>query len=413
MTHEAPLIATIVVGLCLAFALGLLAYRLRLSLIAGYLLAGVAIGPFTPGYVADLDIAAQLSEIGVILLMFGVGLHFSLADLMKVRGIALAGALAQIAISGLTGMGLGWLLGWGVAAGLIFGVSLSVASTVVLLRVLTERQLLPTDEGKVAVGWLVVLDLVMVMVLVVIPPLAGLLGGVEAPLEPGAATEVARLGLSPIWATLLTTAAKVAAFVVLMLVVGRRVIPWVLHYVAHTGQRELFRLSVLAIALGVAYGSALFFGVTFSLGAFFAGMVMAGSTLANRAMKDTLPLRDAFAVLFFVAMGMLFNPTVLWGEPWALLATVVIILILKTVAAWAVLRVFGNSMTVSMSLAASLAQIGEFSFILIGMSVDLQVIPQAARDLVVAGALLSILLNPLLIHAARRLAPQFEGLGRA
>ena len=406
MTDEAPLIATIVAGLCLAFVFGLIAHRLRLSLIAGYLLAGVAIGPFTPGYVADLEIATQLSEIGVILLMFGVGLHFSLADLMKVRGIALAGALAQIAMACLAGMGLGWVLGWGVAAGLVFGLSLSVASTVVLLRVLTERALLPTDEGRMAVGWLVVQDLVMVMVLVVIPPLAGLLGGVQTPLEPGAATEVARLGLAPIWATVLTTFAKVAAFVVLMLVVGRRVIPAILHYVAHTGQRELFRLAVLAIALGVAYGSALFFGVTFSLGAFFAGMVMAGSTLANRAMKDTLPLRDAFAVLFFVAMGMLFDPTVLWTDPLPLLATVLIILALKTAAAFGVLRLFGHALPLSLSLAASLAQIGEFSFILIGMSVDLAIIPETARDLVVAGALLSILVNPVMLYAADRFGPR-------
>ena len=408
MSHEAPLIATIVTGLCLAFVMGLAAHRLRLPLIAGYLMAGVIIGPFTPGFVADIGIASQLSEIGVILLMFGVGLHFSLSDLMAVRGIAAAGALAQIAVAVLAGMALGWAMDWGLAAGAILGLSLSVASTVVLLRVLSEREMLPTPEGRVGVGWLVVQDMVMVIVLVMIPPLAGLLGGVTAPLEPGAATEVARMGLAPVWATLLTTSLKVLAFVVLMLVVGRRVIPMVLHYVAHTGPRELFRLSVLAIALGVAYGSALVFGVTFSLGAFFAGMVMAGSTLANRAMKDTLPLRDAFAVLFFVSVGMLFNPAVIWTDPLPLLATVVIILILKTAAAWMVLRAFRHSMKTSLALAASLAQIGEFSFILIAMSVDLAIIPPMARDLVVAGALLSILLNPLLIWGAGRLAPWAE-----
>lgn len=404
MSHEAPLIATIVAALCLAFVLGLAAHRLRLPLIAGYLMAGVAIGPFTPGYVADLKIAAQLSEIGVILLMFGVGMQFSLKDLNAVRAIALAGALAQIAVAVLAGIGLGLALGWGAAAGAVFGLSLSVASTVVILRDLGEGHGLATDEGRVTVGWLVVQDLVMVIVLVMIPPLAGLLGGVQAPLEPGAATEVARLGLAPVWATLLITLAKVAAFVLLMLVVGRRVIPWVLHYTAHTGQRELFRLSVLAIALGVAFGSATFFGVTFSLGAFFAGMVMAGSTLANRAMKDTLPLRDAFAVLFFVAMGMLFNPSVILAEPLALLATVFIILALKTAAAWAVLRGFGHGQAPALQVSASLAQIGEFSFILIGMSVSLAVIPEGARDLVVAGALISILLNPLMIWGAGRLA---------
>ena len=358
MSLETPLIATIVAGLCLAFVLGLVAHRLRLPLIAGYLMAGVALGPFTPGFVADLSIASQLSDIGVILLMFGVGMQVSLSDLLAVRRIALAGGLGQIVVAVAGGMALGWALGWGIAAGAIFGLSLSIASTVVALRVLTERQMLPTDEGRVAVGWLVVQDLVVVIVLVMIPPLAGLLGGVAAPLEPGAATEVSRLGLAPIWATLLTTSGKVLAFVVLMLVVGSRVIPWILHYVAHTGQRELFRLSVLAIALGVAYGSALFFGVTFSLGAFFAGMVMAGSTLASSAMKDTLPLRDAFAVLFFVAVGMLFNPAVIWTEPWPLLATVVIILALKSASAWAVLRAFGHGMGTSLALTAILAQMG-------------------------------------------------------
>ncbi len=408
MAHEAPLIATIVAGLGLAFIFGLLAHRLRLPMIAGYILAGVAVGPFTPGYVADISLASQLSEIGVILLMFGVGLHFSLTDLMAVRGIALAGAMAQIVLSVVAGLGIGWALGWGWGAGAIFGLSLSVASTVVLLRLLTKRKMLGTNEGNIALGWLVVQDLVMVVVLVAIPPLAGLLGGEQAPLEPGAATEVARMGIAPIWATLLTTGAKITAFVALMLLVGSRVIPWVLHYVAHTGQRELFRLAVLAIALGVAYGSALFFGVTFSLGAFFAGMVMAGSTLANQAMKDTLPLRDAFAVLFFVSVGMLFDPAVLWNEPVALLATLLIILIIKTAAAWGVLRVFGHTQSNALFLAVSLAQIGEFSFILIGMSVDLEIIPSTARDLVVAGALLSILVNQLLIHFARLLAARLD-----
>jgi CPA2 family monovalent cation:H+ antiporter-2 len=408
MAHETPLITTLVTGICFAFLLGLLADRLRLPVIAGYLMAGVVLGPFTPGIVADLDIASQLSEVGVILLMFGVGLHFSMEDLMSVRGIAVAGALAQIAVACLTGMGLGWALGWGPAGGAILGLSLSVASTVVLLRLLTERHLLAEDTGRVAIGWLVMQDLVMVVVLLLIPPLAGLLGGTEAPLLPGAATEVARLGISPIWATLLTTGAKVLSFVALMLLVGRRVIPWVLHYVDDVAPPELFRLAVLAIALGVAYGSAVFFGVTFSLGAFFAGMVMAGSRLATQAMKDTLPLRDAFAVLFFVSVGMLFDPAVLWTEPVPLLATALIILVLKTAAAWWVLRAFGHAQPTALFLAASLAQIGEFSFILVGMSVDLDIIPSTARDLVVAGALLSILVNPLMILAARKLANRLQ-----
>lgn len=403
MSHGTPLIATLVIGLCLAFAFGLIANRLKLPLIAGYLMAGVVIGPFTPGYVADMNIAAQLSDVGVILLMFGVGMQFSPRDLMAVRGIAVAGTAAQIVMSCLGGMALGWGLGWSPAAGAIFGLSLSVASTVVLLRALTDSDVLSDPVGRVTVGWMVMQDLVMVMVLVLIPPLAGLMGGLQPPLEPGAATEVARMGLAPVWATLLTTAAKVVSFVVLMLVVGARVIPWILQHVDDDGSPELFRLCVLAIGLGVAYGSALFFGVPFSLGAFFAGMVMAGSPQSTQAMKDTLPLRDAFAVLFFVAVGMLFNPAVLWTQPVALLGTLSVILLAKTVAAWAVLRAFGHARPEALFVAASLAQIGEFSFILIGMTINLEVIPAEARDLVVAGAILSILVNPVMIMVAKRL----------
>ena len=406
MTHSAPLITTIVAGLCLAFVFGILAHRLRLPLIAGYLMAGVVISPFTPGYDADQSMASQLGELGVILLMFGVGLHFSLRDLMAVKGIATMGALAQIAVASLAGMGLGWVMGWGIWAGLIFGISLSVASTVVLLRVLNERHVLKTDTGRIAVGWLVVQDMVMVIVLVLIPPLAGLMGGTAVPVEGGAATEAVRLGIAPVWAMLATTGIKITAFVALMLVVGSRVIPWMLHFVAHTGNRELFRLSVLAIALGVAYGSSSFFGVSFALGAFFAGMVMAGSTLATQAMKDTLPLRDAFAVLFFVSVGMQFNPAALWSEPLAVIATVLIILVVKTAAAWGVLRGVGQSQGRALDIAAMLAQIGEFSFILIVMGTDLNIVPAEARDLVVAGALLTILVNPLLLHfVARRFPP--------
>ena len=408
MPHETPLISIIVVGLCLAFVLGLLAHRLRLPLIAGYLVAGVVIGPFTPGFVADQALASQLAELGVILLMFGVGLHFSLADLLAVRRIAIPGAIGQISVASMAGMVLGWALGWGLSAGLIFGLSLSVASTVVLLRALQERQLLMTGQGRTAVGWLIVEDLVMVVVLVLIPPLAGLMGGEAVPVADGVATEVVRLGFAPVWATLLITAVKLAAFLALMLVVGRRVIPWILHYVAHTGQRELFRLSVLSIALGVAYGSAQFFGVSFALGAFFAGMVMAGSTLATQAMKDTLPMREAFSVLFFVSVGMLFDPAVLWKEPLPLLVTVAIILGVKSVAAYLIVRAFGHGQDMALTIAVSLAQIGEFSFILIVMGVDLDIVPPVARDLVVAGALLSILANSLLFRAVdrwRRLQP--------
>lgn len=400
MPHDTPLITTMVVGLCLAFALGLLAHRLKLPMIAGYLTAGVIIGPFTPGFVADQLLAQELAEMGVILLMFGVGLHFSLKELMSVKSIAIPGAIGQIAVATLAGMAMSWVLGWNIGAGVVFGLSLSVASTVVLLRALQERGLVTEERGRIAVGWLVVEDLVMVVTLVLVPPLAGLLGGEAAPLAEEAA-EVAWLGLGPVLSTLLVTGVKVVAFIALMLVVGRRVIPWVLHYVAHTGERELFRLSVLSIALGVAWGSATFFGVSFALGAFFAGMVMAGSSLSAQAMKDTLPLRDAFAVLFFVSVGMLFNPAIIWEAPASLMMTVGIIVAVKAAAAYAIVRAFGHDEDVALTISASLAQIGEFSFILIVMGVALEIVPPEARDLVVAGALVSILLNPLMFRMTR------------
>lgn len=404
MHHATPLITTIVAGLGLAFLFGLAAQRLRLPLIAGYLFAGMVIGPFTPGYVANQALATELAEIGVILLMFGVGLHFSVKELMSVKTIAIPGALGQIAVATAAGTGLGWMMGWGLGAGLIFGLALSVASTVVLLRALQERDLVETQRGRIAVGWLVVEDLAMVLALVMIPPLAGLLGGREVPVEESAA-QVARIGIGPIAATLLITAAKVSAFVAIMLVVGRRLIPWLLEYVAGTGSRELFRLSVLAIALGVAYGSSTIFGVSFALGAFFAGMVMAGSTLSAQAMKDVMPLRDAFAVLFFVSVGMLFNPLVLIENPLAVLATVLVILLVKSLAAWGIMRTFGHDDERALTIAASLAQIGEFSFILIVMGVNLAIVPQVASDLVVAGAMASILINPLLFRLIDRKFP--------
>jgi CPA2 family monovalent cation:H+ antiporter-2 len=404
MHHDIPLITTMAVGLALACVLGLVAHRLRLPLIAGYLAAGVIIGPFTPGYVANQDIATQLAEMGVILLMFGVGLHFSLRDLMAVKAIAIPGAIGQIAVATLMGTALGWLLGWGIGGGLIFGLALSVASTVVLLRALQEHDLVETPQGRIAVGWLIVEDLVMVLALVMIPPLAGLLGGRAQPLDAETA-EVARLGFGTVGATIAVTAAKVAAFVAVMLIVGRRVIPWVLEQTAGTGQRELFRLSVLAIALGVAFAAAQVFGVSFALGAFFAGMVMAGSTLSAQAMKDTLPFRDAFAVLFFVSVGMLFDPAVLWEQPFSVMVTVLILLGIKTAAAFAIVRAYGHDRQVALTIAAALAQIGEFSFILIVMGVKLAIVPTEARDLVVAGALVSILVNPLLFRMVNRTQP--------
>ena len=407
MPHETPLIATLVTGFGLAFLFALVAQRLRLPLIAGYLVAGIVIGPFTPGYVADLELAAELAELGVILLMFGVGLHFAPRDLMAVKALAVPGALGQIAVATLCGTALGWLMGWGIGAALIFGLALSVASTVVLLRALQDRDLITTDKGRVAVGWLIVEDLVMVLTLVLIPPLAGLMGGIALPVgdESQMVAEVSKdigIGIGPFSATVLVTLAKAAAFVALMLVIGQRIIPLILHHVAQTRSRELFRLSVLAIALGVAYGAMHFFGVSFALGAFFAGMVMSSSTLSQQAMRETLPLRDAFAVLFFVSVGMLFNPAIVVSAPLALIGTVLIIIGIKSVAAYYIVRSFGHDHDKGLTIAASLAQIGEFSFILITMGVKLSIVPTEARDLVVAGAMLSILANPLLFHLLDR-----------
>jgi CPA2 family monovalent cation:H+ antiporter-2 len=385
--HQTPLISTIVVGLVLAFTLGALAHRIRISPLVGYLLAGIVNGPFTPGFIADQGIANQLAELGVILLMFGVGLQFSMHELLSVRAIAVPGVIAQIVAATLLGMGLAWLLGWTPGAGLMFGVSLSVASTVVVLRTLNERRLLDTERGRIAVGWLVVEDLAMVLVLVFLPALAQVAAGNA-------------ITLSLVALPLAITLGKFAAFGVLMWVVGRRVIPWLLHYVAHTGSRELFRLSVLAIALGVAYGAATLFEVSFALGAFFAGMILSESTLSQRAAQETLPLRDAFAVLFFVSVGMLFNPSVIIGHPVALLATLAIVIVAKSALAYLVMRLFRHSESTSLMIAASRAQIGEFSFILAGLGIGLGVLPELGRDLVLAAALISILLTPFLFSAA-------------
>jgi CPA2 family monovalent cation:H+ antiporter-2 len=405
--HDTPLIATIAIAFALAFVLGLVAQRLKLSPIVGYLVAGVAIGPFTPGYVADQKLAFELAEIGVILLMFGVGLHFSLKDLLSVRAIAIPGAIGQIAVATLMGMGLALALGWSLGAGLVFGLSLSVASTVVLLRALQERRQLETEKGRIAVGWLIVEDLVMVLTLVLIPPLATILGG-TTPHTGGNFDLREWLGVAPVWTTLLLTATKVSLFIAVMLVAGRRLIPWVLHYVAHTGSRELFRLAVLAIALGVAFESANLFDVSLALGAFFAGMVLAESRLSQQAANETLPLRDAFAVLFFVSVGMLFNPTILATQPLAVLATFLIIVLGKSLAAYIIVRAFGHPDATALTISASLAQIGEFSFILIVLGIQLAIVPGAARDLVVAGAILSIVVNPLFFKALDRLIPRDE-----
>ncbi|MFZ2470113.1 MAG: YbaL family putative K(+) efflux transporter [Parvibaculum sedimenti] len=400
MEHQTPLIAAIVGGLVLAFIFGAIANRFRLSPLVGYLLAGVVVGPFTPGFVADQALTLQLAEIGVILLMFGVGLHFSLKDLLSVKAIAIPGALTQIAVATLLGMALGWALGWPIGMGLVFGLALSVASTVVLLRALQDRRIVETERGRIAVGWLIVEDLAMVLTLVLLPALAGLLQA--------AGTAGNELDLYEISKAVALTIGKIAAFVALMLIVGRRFIPWVLHEIAHTGSRELFRLAVLAIALGVAYGAALLFGVSFALGAFFAGMILSESPLSQRAAEETLPLRDAFAVLFFVSVGMLVDPRILLTDPLPLIATLAIIIIGKSVASFFIMRAFGHPVSTALTISASLAQIGEFSFILATLGVTLHLLPERGRDLILAGAILSIMLNPLFFMALERLKPVLE-----
>ncbi len=404
MPHPNSLIVTLVAGLGLAFVFGVVANRIRLSPLVGYLLAGVVLGPFTPGYVADQALAPQLAEVGVILLMFGVGLHFSLSDLLEVRRIAVPGALGQLVVTTLLGFGLARLLGWSSGAGIVFGLALSVASTVVVLRSLQERRLVETERGKIAVGWLIVEDLAMVVVLVVLPAIAGLFGG-ETAKPHGSGGLLGWLEANSLWAALALTFVKVTAFVAVMFVVGRRVIPWILHYVAHTGSRELFRLAVLAIALGVAFGSAELFGVSFALGAFFAGMILAESTLSQQAASETLPLRDAFAVLFFVSVGMLFDPSILMREPAPVIATFLVIVAGNALVVFGIVASFRYSLRSALTLAASLSQIGEFSFILAGLGVELKLLPETGRDLILAGALLSILANPLLFVLVDRLGP--------
>jgi CPA2 family monovalent cation:H+ antiporter-2 len=396
MPHYTPLIATIVAGLVLAFIFGAIAHRLRVSPLVGYLLAGVLAGPYTPGFVADQALANELAELGVILLMFGVGLHFSLKDLLSVRAIAIPGAIVQIGAATLMGMAMVHFLGWGLVAGFVFGLALSVASTVVLLRALQERRLVETERGRIAVGWLIVEDLAMVLALVLLPALASVIMAKDAISNPA------------MWQPIAITLGKVAAFVVVMLVIGQRVIPWVLHWVAHTGSRELFRLAVLAIALGIAYAASSLFGASFALGAFFAGMVMSESPLSQRAAEETLPLRDAFAVLFFVSVGMLFNPAIVVEHPWPLAGTIFIIVFGKSLAAFLIVRAFKYPASTALIISASLAQIGEFSFILAGLGVTLKLMPQTGLDLILAGAIISIMLNPFVFQAIDWIRPRIE-----
>jgi monovalent cation:H+ antiporter-2, CPA2 family len=392
MPHNVTLITTIAAGLGLALIVGFIAARLKLPPLVGYLIAGIIIGPATPGFVADLELSSQLAEIGVMLLMFGVGLHFTLDDLLAVRRIALPGAVVQIAVATLLGMGVAAFWGWSLAAGVVFGLALSVASTVVLLRALEDRGLLDSVNGRIAVGWLVVEDLVMVLVLVLLPPLAVWLGG---------NTEVAAEGAREhsLLTTLALTLGRISVFIALMLVVGKRLFPWLLWQIARVGSRELFTLCVIAAAVGIAYGSAELFGVSFALGAFFAGMVLRESPLSYRAAEESLPLRDAFSVLFFVSVGMLFDPNVIIDQPLKLLEVLAIIILGKSLAAFFLVLLFRYPLNTALTVSASLAQIGEFSFILANLGVSLGILPREGQSLILAGAIISIALNPLVFRA--------------
>jgi CPA2 family monovalent cation:H+ antiporter-2 len=389
MPHTISLITTLAAGFGLALIFGFIAARLGLPALVGYLIAGIAIGPATPGFVANAEIASQLSEIGVMLLMFGVGLHFSVNDLMSVKKIALPGAIVQMAVATLLGIGVSSMWGWSLGAGLVFGLSLSVASTVVLLKALESRGLADSPNGRIAIGWLVVEDLAMVLVLVLLPVLAPSLGGKAA----------AGANYST-WVIVLMTLAQVGGFIAFMLIVGRRLFPWLLWHVTKTGSRELFTLCVVSAAVSIAYGSAELFGVSFALGAFFAGMVLRESEFSQRAAEQTLPLQDAFAVLFFVSVGMLFNPQVLVEQPLQVLMTVAIIIFGKSLAAAILVLALRYSIKTALTVSASLAQIGEFSFILAGLGVSLGLLSKEGQSLILAGALISIALNPFIFSGA-------------
>ncbi|MDQ3553339.1 MAG: cation:proton antiporter, partial [Chloroflexota bacterium] len=390
MTHEPVLISTIAIGLTAAFIGGLLARRLRLPAIVGYLIAGMAIGPFTPGLVADEGIATELAEIGVILLMFGVGIHFSFRDLLAVRSIAVPGAIGQVAVATLLGVLLGVGLGWGLGGGIVLGLAVSVASTVVLLRALMERNELDTAQGRIAVGWLIVEDIFTVVMLVLLPTIAPLMGGSSGGAAPG---EFGALG------EVLLAVAKAGVFALLMGIFGIRVVPWLLGVVAREGSRELFTLAVLALALGIAFASSAIFGVSFALGAFLAGAVVSESDMSHQAAADALPLRDAFAVLFFVSVGMLLDPAFLLAQPLAILAVLALIVVAKAVSAFGIVAAFGYPLRTGLTVSAGLAQIGEFSFILASLGLALGLLPMEGFQLIVAGALLSITINPLLFGA--------------
>ena len=391
MPHADSLIITLVGGFVLAFVFGMIANRMKLSPLVGYLMAGVVVGPFTPGYVADMELAPQLAEIGVILLMFGVGLHFSPQDLMKVRRVAVPGALAQITAATVMGWLLGWALGMSHIEAAILGFSLSVASTVVLLRALEERRQLTDETGRIAVGWLIVEDLVIVLALVMLPLMVAAGGETSG----GLLTLAQNVG----WTLL-----KVVLFVALMFVVGGRLLPWVLVRIAHTKSRELFTLGVLAIALGIAWMAYAVFGASFALGAFVAGLVLNGTPLGHNAAERSLPLRDAFAVLFFVSVGMLFDPSILLRQPLGVVGVLLIVLVGKSLAALAITYWFRVERKVGFTVAASLAQVGEFTFLLAGLSVYLGVMTEETQNLVLAASLISIALNPFVFRLADKLA---------
>ena len=403
MPHDFPLIATLAAAFGFALVMGFVAVKLKQPALLGYLVAGILIGPATPGYVADIALSKQLAEIGVMLLMFGVGLHFSVDDLLAVRRVAVTGAIVQMMVATLLGAAVALWWGWGLGAGLVFGLSLSVASTVVMLRALESRGQLETPNGRLAVGWLVVEDLAMVMALVLLPAIAGWLAQSSGQTGTTAA-DGGQLGLA-----LASTVGKVALFVVLMFAVGRRVFPWLLWQVARTGSRELFTLCVIAAAVGIAFGAAEVFGVSFALGAFLAGMILRESSFSQRAASESMPLRDAFSVLFFISVGMLFDPAMLTDEPLRLLAVVAIIVVGKTVAALLIVLAFRHPLGTALTVSASLAQIGEFSFILASLGVSLELLPAAGQSLILAAALVSIALNPLLFNAQ---APLEKWLGK-
>jgi len=387
--HDSPLIALLSIGFGLAFVFGALATRLKLSPLVGYLVAGVVIGPFTPGFTADANLASEVAEIGVILLMFGVGLHFSPKDLLSVRGVAVPVALLEIVLGSALGVGLALALGWSIETGVVLGLALSVSSTVVALRNLQERRLMQTERGKLAVGWLVVEDLAMVVAMVLLPTWAH----IRTQVDNGEAINLLQMQDAGLAVAL--TLGKVSLFALIMLLAGKRVVPWLLHRVVHMGSRELFRLAVLAIALGVAYAASAFFDISVALGALFAGLIMAESELSQQAANETLPLRDAFAVLFFVSVGMLFDPMILVRNPWPIVATVAIILVFRSLLSLGLLRLFGQSRETAATVTASRAQIGEFSFILAGLGLQFGLMPEEANDLILGGAIISIVLSPL------------------